>query len=143
MSQYVKIKTEHLTGAALDWAVAICEGWEPDRPQDGQLKMEMPHYPGRYRHIIVGDDGSVERSYLFLPSTSWAHGGPLVDKYLVSLSVAFSGSGRVYTAMALNGEADRVLIVGDTALVALCRAVVSATIGAEVDIPTELQWITT
>jgi hypothetical protein len=47
------MKTSELTGAALDWAVAICEhnvGWEPE-----------------------GED----RDYY---STNWAQGGPIIER---------------------------------------------------------------
>jgi hypothetical protein len=49
----MKIKTNELTGAALDWAVAICEhnvGWGPE-----------------------GED----RDYY---STDWAQGGPIIER---------------------------------------------------------------
>ena len=33
----MKIKTSELTGAALDWAVAVALEWKLERPQDGQF----------------------------------------------------------------------------------------------------------
>ena len=52
------MKTSALTGAALDWAVAICEhnvGWEP-----------------------TGED----RDYY---STNWAQGGPIIEREFIGL----------------------------------------------------------
>ena len=54
----MKIETNELTGAALDWAVAICEhnvGWEPE-----------------------GED----RDYY---STNWAQGGPIIEREWIDL----------------------------------------------------------
>ena len=60
----MKIETNELTGAALDWAVAICEhnvGWEPE----GE---DRDHY-----------------------STDWAQGGPIIEREGIDLSRAGSG----------------------------------------------------
>ena len=57
------MKTSELTGAALDWAVAKCEG------------------------VINGDDLDIgfilERGYT--PSTDWAQGGPIIERELIEL----------------------------------------------------------
>jgi hypothetical protein len=54
----MKIKTSELTGAALDWAVAICEhnvGWEPE-----------------------GEDRDCY-------STNWAQGGPIIEREKIAI----------------------------------------------------------
>lgn len=48
----MKIKTSELSGAALDWAVAKCEG-----------------------HGI----GALDDPW-FAPSTNWSHGGPIIER---------------------------------------------------------------
>ena len=52
------MRTEELTGAALDWAVAKCEG-------------------------TLHDDGSV--SDYFQPSTDWEQGGAIIEQEKISL----------------------------------------------------------
>ena len=51
------MKTSELTGAALDWAVAKCEG---------------------YRLDLVPEDG-------YTPSTDWAQGGPIIEREVIDL----------------------------------------------------------
>jgi len=56
----MKIKTSELTGAALDWAVARCEGG-------------------------VGNDQLVGAWYS--PSTDWAQGGPIIEREKITLRI--------------------------------------------------------
>jgi hypothetical protein len=46
------MKTSELTGAALDWAVAKCEGYQLDLVPEGS----------------------------YTPSTDWAQGGPIIER---------------------------------------------------------------
>lgn len=53
------MKTSELTGAALDWAVSVCEqnvGWEPEGP---------------------------DRDYY---STNWAQGGPIIEREEIQIA---------------------------------------------------------
>lgn len=57
----MKIKTSELTGAALDWAVAKCEGIrKPD--------------------LVGGFDGIGNYSEPWEPSTNWSQGGPIIER---------------------------------------------------------------
>ncbi|KER00940.1 DUF2591 domain-containing protein [Photorhabdus temperata] len=56
----MKMKTENLTGRALDYAVAICEGWDSD-------------------YLIKNLENIPEYS------TEWGECGPLIDEYFISL----------------------------------------------------------
>jgi hypothetical protein len=58
----VKLKANELTGAALDWAVAKCEGMVPNTP------------------FIASN-----KEYTFKPSTDWAQGGPIIERERDSL----------------------------------------------------------
>ena len=126
----MKVKTAELSGRALDWAVAIAEGYHPDRPQDGQLKRNN-------RYIVVGDK-SVHRPYWYLPSTDWTFCGPLIEQFKVGISEF--GDSWMASIMADDEDIDlyKVLECGDTPMVAICRAVVASKLGDEVDIPDEL-----
>lgn len=53
------MNVSELTGAALDWAVAKCEG---------RTTLEMPEWWASYRY-----------------STNWAHGGPIVEREKITL----------------------------------------------------------
>ena len=64
------MKTSELTGAALDWAVAKCEGIEL--------------IGGRYNRLLV--DGHMSRGQEMMapykPSTDWAQGGLIIERWL-------------------------------------------------------------
>lgn len=53
------MKTSKLTGAALDWAVAKCEGKD---------------------HVV-----NAPHKYVYEPSTNWAQGGPIIEREEISL----------------------------------------------------------
>jgi hypothetical protein len=115
------MKTNELTGAALDWAVAKCEGPnsvaacyydEDDLPM---CRDEAPHMEWQ-------------------PSTNWAQGGPIIEREGISVWVfddvtwkaenPFVGVDCVYE--------------GGTPLVAAMRCYVTSKLGDEVDVPEEL-----
>ena len=110
-----KLKTSELTGAALDWAVAKCEGiewWAAEEPKDG---------------LFI----DYERTRLYSPSSDWSQGGPLIAQHIFLLEDLGDYE---WGATAANGCKCR----GDTVLQAVCRAYVLATLGEEVEIPNEL-----
>lgn len=111
------MKTSELTGAALDWAVARCEG------------------------IINGDDLDtgfiLERGYT--PSTDWAQGGPIIEREkvcIVWLSKQDLGSEPEHYCVAhIDGVYCR---YGQTPLIAAMRCYVASKLGDEVNVPEEL-----
>lgn len=134
MSDMVEIKTADLVGPALDWAVASAIG----------LPLCEEACQGDF--ILIGrGDGDLER---FAPSTVWSQGGPLRDKYKVCVFDAGPqeayGNREMVAATLDTGfswidtslkEADG---VGETALIAICRAVVRHESGDVVQVPAEL-----
>ena len=136
----IEVKTAELIGPALDWALLVAEGWEGDRPKDGQLRRKVAN--GHYEVCLVGPDlmaydlhlGKYWRS----PSRDWRYGGPLIDKYAVKIehfpseTIASKANARI----AMNRTA--YWQSGPTPLVALCRAIVAAKLGDAVSVPEEL-----
>ena len=118
MSEFVEVKTAELVGPALDWAVAQTEGVAYNAKYLVQTKCNM-----------AGHIQSVKYTANYLPSTDWAQGGPLLDKYCSALNKSDTG----WWAHA----GDR-LGEGGTALVTLCRAIVAAKLGGVVQVPAEL-----
>jgi hypothetical protein len=103
------MKTNELTGAALDWAVhyAIhgeCEGYSP------------------YEY-----------------STNWAQGGPIIEREKIDLSVTFYGwvahHGR-YRIKAMN--LPEYTQKADTPLIAAMRCYVASKLGDNIEVPKEL-----
>jgi hypothetical protein len=114
------MKTSELTGAALDWAVAKCEG------------------------TINGDDLDIgfilEGGYL--PSTDWAQGGPIIEREGMDLNPhgVDSSNGRIQWRAAVQwlDESDFESI-GPTPLIAAMRCFVASKLGDDIDVPEELQ----
>jgi hypothetical protein len=115
----MKIKTSELTGAALDWAVAKCEGASPDA---------LESYIDGMREA---DDGNY--------STNWAQGGPIIEREMIKLEyrdAAWSAS-MVYE----NDDTEDVFAseeFGPTPLISAMRCYVASKLGDVVEVPDEL-----
>ena len=122
------MKTSELTGASLDWAVAICE------TPNVANRLEKKRKPD-----LVAN---------FKPSTDWAQGGPIIERERfarITLNVA-----NQYTASIRNNihyidldgdEAVRLVWIhgtGSTPLIAAMRCYVASKLGDTVEIPKEL-----
>ena len=112
------MKTSELTGAALDWAVAKCDG--------------APEY-------IVSTDW-------YSPSTNWAQGGPIIERENITIerNVKLRGCAVVgfYDWRASHpknyGGLIRYSGVGPTPLIAAMRCYVASKLGDDINIPEEL-----
>lgn len=103
------MKTSELTGAALDWAVAKCEG------------------------VINGDDLDVgfilERGYI--PSTDWAQGGAIIEREMLTVTPAKHAGWQAFAWPKTRA------IWGDTPLEAAMRCYVASKLGDEIEVPDE------
>jgi hypothetical protein len=108
----MKIETSKLTGAALDWAVALIEkpGIVGVRP-DGKL----------------GAAGNLA----FSPSTNWAQGGPIIEREKIAID--FDGA-----AWCASDNHKPLANYGPTPLIAAMRCYCASKLGHEVDVPDEL-----
>ena len=115
------MKTSELKGAALDWAVAKCEGTPEyllDKPWRASELLE--HY-----------------------STDWAQGGPIIEREGISVASDTSGvfEGFVWFASydsILTDAEDAVGVRGPTPLIAAMRCYIASKLGDTVEIPNEL-----
>ena len=111
------MKTSELTGHALDWAVAKCEGID-------------------YGKDDVRFRGAYARKY----STDWAQGGPIIERE--KMSVSYQQHDKFpdicWTAYAGDGN-PRKGYSGPTPLIAAMRCYVASKLGDTVEIPKELQ----
>ncbi len=111
------LKTSELTGAALDWAVAKCEGFLCDYQYNGALV-----------------------SY----STNWAQGGPIIEREMIQLTPHCMVNPLHGWAAAFRSfdEDDDVYALhrmrGKTPLIAAMRCYVASKLGDAVDVPPEL-----
>jgi hypothetical protein len=122
----MKIKTEDLTGAALDWAVAKCMGY-----------VEQGVYgPPEFRdsEVYLCYCGAVLNS-CYSPTTDWAQGGPIIERERISIR-QWTNVPLVHAYMPQD-DAPWVSD-GTSPLIAAMRAYVSSRLGDEVEVPEEL-----
>ena len=113
------MKVSELTGAALDWAVAKCEGEEVSLIR-GQLE------------TLWTDNG-------WKPSTDWAQGGPIIEREEIALEpMTHDEHGDGWLATRVEGPAI-CMEFGQTMLIAAMRCFVVSHLGDEVNIPEELK----
>lgn len=118
----VKVKTAELEGAALDYAVACC--------------LEECEVHDLYGIYMVGE---VDPGVNFKPSTDWSQGGPLIEKYGLSIGGSFQGV--IHACVSVESLPKNSVVssqTGPTHLIAACRAIVAAKLGDVVDVPGDL-----
>jgi hypothetical protein len=102
------MKTSELTGIALDWAVATCEGHTPNL-----LSVEGQRYLRLHKF-----------------STDWAQGGPIIERELLLLRPC-----GLSWECSMGGDT---WFKGATPLIATMRCYVASKLGDEVKIQKEL-----
>jgi hypothetical protein len=103
------IKVSELTGAALDWAVAKCEG-------------------------LLHDDGTV--SDYWQPSELWEQGGPIIEREGISVD-RIGSAWTADIADSVGGYIEHTES-GTTPLIAAMRCYVASKLGDTVEVPKEL-----
>jgi hypothetical protein len=109
------MKTNELSGAALDWAAA--KAWQP----------------------VYSDKHLLEHAKAFHPSTDWAHGGPIIERESLSLECWRQGADENTAWAATRYDQPAISeAYGPTPLIAAMRCYVASRLGDEVDVPPEL-----
>jgi hypothetical protein len=114
------MKTNELTGHALNWAVSQVEGIDHDTA---------------ILNITIGDDNG-----WFLDYLTWAQGGPIIEREIISVSHDTAGRSvewAAWTPAPIRDEAEA-FGYGPTPLIAAMRCYVASKLGDEVEIPDEL-----
>lgn len=134
----MKIKTKDLIGAALDWAVATCEGYTLTTDGINQL-VEKDR-----RLTILGTCTTGQGIPCgYSPSSYWSQGGPIIEREKIGLDTWQ----RVWAAQftfpvkhPTNAKRDpsHHRMNGPTPLVAAMRCYVASQLGEEIEMPDEL-----
>jgi hypothetical protein len=134
----MKIKVSEATGVQLDWLVAKASN-QPATIQPSYRYYGTPHQQlvGYYVYLEPPERdefGAVD----YTPSTSWAHGGPIVDTEFHAFDhiqsdrvCAIIKSNDMYNGGFTHGY-------GPTILIAAMRCLVVSKLGDEVEVPDEL-----
>lgn len=112
------MKTSELTGPALDWAVAKCEGRE--------VKAWAVH-----RRLGRCDY-----------STNWSQGGPIIEREGISVAYDVEMSqaeGSEYWATLYAVDSGEGRTYGPTPLIAAMRCYVASKLGDDIEVPEELK----
>ena len=131
------MKTNELTGHALNWAVAMAEGDKVFRPRLGR--------PSDWDKAAYLADGSDDRwvvrvenptlayfvDWTYNPSGDWMQGGPIIGRERINLW----NEGYEWEASLYGNH----IVWGETPLVAAMRCYVASKLGDEVEIPAELK----
>ena len=122
------MKTSELTGAALDYAVAKCEG---ETLSQASLAFQIKEH------------GCLQRPHLgsWKPSTSWAQGGVILEREKITIGYERYGAQGGETWDAVKKALDDTALwleYGPTPLIAAMRCHVASRLGDEVDVPEEL-----
>ena len=125
------MKTSELEGAALDWAVANCEGiLERGSGSLGTTIARLTSFGVSLPYAGNGDE-------MFEPSTDWAQGGPIIEREVVSLGVE-NGGWRALCWGKDGPNPDLFSMRGPTPLIAAMRCYVASKLGDEVEVLEEL-----
>lgn len=126
------MKTSELIGPALDWAVAMCEGFTDYDP----LTEKMLTPRKEYGWVDLCD-------YRF--STDWYQGGPIIQHEEIEMHVIPAGRDPANWVGALDTDtwatnicvpdADYVRMFGPTPLIAAMRCFVASKLGDDINIP--------
>lgn len=122
----MRVKTSELTGIALDWVVAECEG----KVEQGVYGTPEPMESGLHLHYC-----DVLLSHPYNPSTDWAQGGPLIQRYEIDLKSVEEG---VWQASNIFDDMEWHHFLGYSPLEAAMRCHTAHKLGDEVEIPDEL-----
>jgi hypothetical protein len=128
------MKTNELTGAALDWAVAKCEGLPKAVDSSG---LDGPVIVcGFEQEVLHSQHRKGQEWKAYQPSTDWRHGGPIIEQAVAKIE-RFSDA--LWEATAFTKNAQDFVQSGPTPLIAAMRCYVASKLGDEVDVPKELQ----
>lgn len=118
----MKIKTSELIGAALDWAVAKCEG-------RSDVYYCPPLKAMAWESTDVDEETALGAAiYQYHPSTNWSQGGPIIERE----KMEFRNKGHYASYN------DGPTFYGETHLIAAMRCYVTSKLGDEVGVPDEL-----
>jgi len=125
----MKLKTSELQKAALNWAVAKCEGYV--------VEFRYSHH--RNQSWVVcdmnqdcrpSDNCDEGRWQMFVPSNVWQDGGPIIEREGIALYLYGNNEWNAH----IGGKES----VGPTPLIAAMRCYVASHFGDEVEVPNEL-----
>lgn len=115
------VKTQDLTGAALDWAVAGATN-------------EQGYWAELFQQCVITGKTLGGISLKYSPSTDWSQAGPLLEKHKIGFGPVRGG----WVAHPHRPNEPTDWMRAEAPLVAICRAIVADKLGMVVTVPAEL-----
>ena len=123
------MKTSELTGAALDWAVAIVE--------DMRIEVRPKSACGRPLYVLAAEQG--REPWLWYPSTDWSQGGVIIEREGMGVWMyQFNEQGEPEQGWYAEDKDGNHVRTGPTPLIAAMRCFCASKLGDTVEIPEEL-----
>jgi len=121
----MKVKTNELTGIALDWAVGQCE------------KRKL--YLAKSKRLMTADYGTFNHRHgapWYEPSSNWLQGGRIIERerLWIQPEIGKEGMGNAWYAVSMH-DTDS---YGPTPLIAAMRCYVANKLGEEVELPPDI-----
>ena len=124
------MRTSELQGAALNWAVAKCEGVFVQISNGGWWVFDSDAF-SEFRN-----DYNDSKLQAFQPSTDWSQGGPIIEREGIHIKKHPSD----WIALPYDSVFSEVAYQqGPTPLIAAMRCHVASKLGDEVEVPEELE----
>jgi len=124
------MKTNKLTGVALDWAVANCEKLDVYTDCVGMAMREW---------AVFVDFSNDYCNVHYQPAKHWGWGGPIIEREKIELrwdvTLEYPDDGVWFASIDPSDE----VITATTPLVAAMRCYVASKLGDEIDVPEELE----
>jgi hypothetical protein len=113
------MRTSELSGAALDWAVAMAEGWQRITAQDNGGE-----------HPWLAKHGKYQDPKHYRPTSNWMQGGPIIEREKIATN--YSMKRECWFA---ENFIETEIGSGATPLIAAMRCYVASKLGDDVEIP--------
>jgi hypothetical protein len=130
------MKTSELTGVALDWALAKCEGFDVEYEKD---RNDFWFIRTNHAQQFLPPFGYL--SEVFHPSENWSQGGEIIERESISLAYRPKDARGLWCAVLgpnrfLSPDFEG---YGPTPLIAAMRCYVASKLGDDVTLPPELE----
>lgn len=134
----MKIKTQKLQGNALDYAVALTNGFLSPLFKGEVARVVLQTYAGETKVIwnpkYYGHNGVDDYS----PSKNWFDAGSVIEGSKISIQFEEGIRSAYFRDKLFCDDGSECWSTGETALVAAMRCFVQSKLGSEVEIPNEI-----
>lgn len=131
----MKIKTQELQGNALDYAVALANGFLSPLFEGEDARAVLQTYAGETKVVWNPKYYDAE---VYSPSKKWFEAGYIIEDNKISIQFEEGICSAYFRDKLFCDDGSECWSTGETALVAAMRCFVQSKLGSEVEIPNEI-----